>query len=279
MTEGADNDMQLDLVNRVGIVTGGASGIGLAISKALADSGVRVAILDLDGGAAKAAADEVVGSIPILADVSRRADVEKAFAAVEEELGPLDILVNNAGYARGATLERRMQALEPEGEITETPSSSRRYDVTVNVTDEEWRHMLAVHLDGTFFCTRAALTSMVRRGRGAIVNIASVAGVEGSTGAPHYSAAKGGILAFTRSVAKEVIAQGIRVNAVAPGYIETPMASAMTGAMRQMALARTPLGRLGTAEEVAAAVLFLASDQASFFVGQSISPNGGIFTA
>jgi 3-oxoacyl-[acyl-carrier protein] reductase len=138
--------------------------------------------------------------------------------------------------------------------------------------------MLAVHLDGTFFGTRAAATSMVSRGSGSIVNLASVCGIEGCTGFPHYSAAKAGILGFTRAVAKELAVQGIRVNAVAPGFIDTAASQAMDNPLRQAQRARTPLGRFGRPEEIAATVAFLASDDAAFFVGQTLSPNGGIVT-
>jgi 3-oxoacyl-[acyl-carrier protein] reductase len=147
----------------------------------------------------------------------------------------------------------------------------------VRLPDEEWRRMLAVHLDGTFYGTRAAARSMGPRGTGAIVNVSSVCGLEGCVGHPHYSAAKAGILGFTRAVAKELIVQGIRVNAVAPGFVRTASA-ALNERQRAAIASRTPIGRHGRPEEVAAAVAFLASDDASFFVGETVSPNGGIVT-
>ena len=136
--------------------------------------------------------------------------------------------------------------------------------------------MLAVHLDGTFFGTRAAARSMAARRTGAIVNIASVCGLEGCTGYPHYSAAKAGIIGFTRAVAKELIVQGIRVNAVAPGFIDTATSEALDNPLREAQRLRTPIGRFGRPEEIAATVAFLAGDDAGFFVGQTLSPNGGI---
>jgi 3-oxoacyl-[acyl-carrier protein] reductase len=151
-------------------------------------------------------------------------------------------------------------------------------DATVQLTDEEWRRMLSIHLDGTFHCTRAALRSMAQRGSGVIVNIASICGMEGCTGAPHYSAAKAGILGFTRAVAKEVILQGVRVNAIAPGYIDTPLLDPMSETVRQATVVQTPIGRLGTAKEIAALALYLATDEAAFFVGATLSPNGGYVT-
>ena len=149
----------------------------------------------------------------------------------------------------------------------------------VRLSDEEWRHLLAVHLDGTFYCTRAAARSMSVRGTGVIVNMASICRIEGCTGHPHYSAAKAGILGFTRSVAKELIVQGIRVNAVAPGFVDTSRLKGALDAGRQAMAARTPAGRLGTPAEIAATVAFLASDDAVYFVGATLSPNGGLVTA
>jgi 3-oxoacyl-[acyl-carrier protein] reductase len=138
--------------------------------------------------------------------------------------------------------------------------------------------MLAVHLDGTFYGTRAAARSMARRGGGVIVNIASVCGLEGCTGFPHYSAAKAGVLGFTRAVAKELIVQGIRVNAVAPGFLESPGAGIDGSALRTAQRLRTPAGRFGRSEEIAGTVAFLATDDAAFFVGETLSPNGGLVT-
>jgi 3-oxoacyl-[acyl-carrier protein] reductase len=146
--------------------------------------------------------------------------------------------------------------------------------------DEDWRQMLAVHLDGTFYGTRAAARSMAARETGSIVNIASICGIEGCTGHPHYSAAKGGILAFTRTVAKELIQQNVRVNAIAPGFVDTQLVSgSLTEPLVAAVVMQTPQGRLGRPEEVAAAVAFLATDDASFFVGDTVSPNGGFVTS
>ena len=141
--------------------------------------------------------------------------------------------------------------------------------------DGVWRRTLAIHLDGTFHCTREALKVMEVRRRGKIINMASIAGTTGLAGSPDYCAAKGGIIAFTKSVAKEVAHLGIQVNALAPGFIDTPLLDEMSPAMKTMFLAQTPLGRLGTAEEIAAAALYLASPAADFVTGQVLSPNGG----
>jgi 3-oxoacyl-[acyl-carrier protein] reductase len=152
-------------------------------------------------------------------------------------------------------------------------------DALVRLSDDEWTQLLRVHLDGTFFGTRAAARLMAPRGRGAIVNMASVCGIEGCTGHPHYSAAKAGILGFTRAVAKELIVQGIRVNALAPGHVDTSRLRGRLDATRRAIAAETPAGRLAQPEEIAAATAFLVSDDAAYFVGATLSPNGGLVTA
>jgi len=151
-------------------------------------------------------------------------------------------------------------------------------DVTQEMTDEAWHRMIAVHLNGTFFCTREALRLMSRQDQGAIINMSSVA-AWGIEAVPHYSAAKAGILGFTRAVAREVGSRKIRVNAICPGYIDTPMTQPMSDLMRKAVVARTPLGRYADPDEVAQAALFLASDDSSFFTGQWLSPNGGLLIA
>jgi 3-oxoacyl-[acyl-carrier protein] reductase len=151
------------------------------------------------------------------------------------------------------------------------------WDVTQSMTDEAWHRVIAVHLHGTFYCTREALTLMSRQNSGAIVNVSSVAALMGLETVPHYSAAKGAILAFTRAVAREVASRNIRVNAICPGYIDTPMTASISELGRRAVLARTPMGRVGEPREIAATALFLASDESSFFTGQWLSPNGGLF--
>jgi 3-oxoacyl-[acyl-carrier protein] reductase len=266
------------LEGRVGLVTGGGSGIGKAICERLAREGARVAALDIDENAAQATA-ELVGGIAVRADVSDSSSVDGALAEAEATLGPVDTWVNNAGVRAAAQAERVNPRAEQQlAEAAANGSIATPLEGLVRLPDEEWRRLLAVHLDGTFYGTRAAARSMAARGGGAIVNIASICGIVGCTGFPHYSAAKGGILAFTRAVAKELIVQGIRVNAVAPGFIETPT-TAMTSDRLQAALRlQVPAGRYGRPEEVAATVAFLASDDAAFFVGETLSPNGGLVT-
>ena len=267
------------LEGRVAVVTGGGSGIGEAIAIRLAKEGARVAVLDLNESAAALTAGLCDG-IAVTADVSKSAEVDAALATAEAQLGPVDIWVNNAGVAGKPDWAKPVNA-RAEQQIAEmgTGAVTTTLDALVTMDDEEWRRMLAVHLDGTFYGTRAAARSMVQRKTGAIVNIASICGLIGCTGHPHYSAAKAGIAAFSRTVAKELILSGIRVNSVAPGFIETPLLqSGMTDTLNAVTIMATPQGRLGRPEEVAATVAFLASDEASFYVGQNLSPNGGIVT-
>ena len=263
------------LAGRVAVVTGGGSGIGEATCIRLADDGARVAVLDIDEGAAELTAKLAGDGLAVVADVTDPAAVEAALARVEGELGPVDVWVNNAGISGGPVSERVNPRAEQQlaeaagGEVTTA------LDSLVRMEDEEWRRMLSVHLDGTFYGTGAAARSMAPRGTGAIVNVASICGIGGCTGHPHYSAAKGGIIAFTRTVARELIRQNVRVNAVAPGFVDTPLVAALSPAMRATMLAQTPVGRLGTVAEIAAAALYLAAPEADFVTGQVLSPNGG----
>jgi NAD(P)-dependent dehydrogenase (short-subunit alcohol dehydrogenase family) len=264
---------------RVAAVTGGGAGIGEAICHRLAADGAKLAVLDLSLDTAQRTAQAIDGAIALQVDVADSGAVDLAVEQIERELGPLAIFVNNAGavgleHVRRVTplLERQREEIAASG-CAQTP-----LDALARLTDEEWRSLLAVHLDGTFYGTRAAARAMAPRGVGVIVNMASICGLEGCTGHPHYSAAKAGILGLTRSVAKELIVQGIRVNAVAPGFVDTRRLKGSLGAGRQAELARTPLGRLGTPEEIAAAVAFLASDDAAYFVGATLTPNGGLLT-
>ena len=264
----------------VAAVTGGAAGIGKAICLRLAAEGASVAVLDLDQARAERTVDAAgTRGLALEVDVSDSAAVESAVERIENELGPLGVFVNNAGASGAEHIRRvtaRMDAQRAEaaaGQIL-TP-----LDALVRLSDEEWRRLLSIHLDGTFYGTRAAARAMLARGSGVIVNIASVCGIEGCAGHPHYSAAKAGIIGFTRSVAKELILQGVRVNAVAPGYIDSGSELAEVDERRRAMALRTPAGRLGTPAEVAATVAFLASEDGSYFVGATLSPNGGLVTA
>jgi 3-oxoacyl-[acyl-carrier protein] reductase len=273
----------MKLQDRIALVTGGGSGLGRAIALRFAEEGAHVVVNELRLGTAEQTVSEMkgpAGGRAIQADVADSAQVKAMFATIERELGVLDILVNNAGIAFGPGDDRAAIGQKAEAVIMEAVSGQgiqTHLDITQNLSDESWRRMLAVHLDGTFFCTREALRLMSRQNRGAIINLSSVAALGGLEAVPHYSAAKGGILAFTRAVARDVASRGIRVNAICPGYIDTPMTEPMSPLIRAAVIARTPLGRTGDPREVAATALFLASDDSSFFTGQWLSPNGGLF--
>ena len=271
----------MKLEGRVALVTGGGSGIGRAIALRFAEEGARVLVNDVNGEAAARTAAEIGGAArAVPADVSRSAEVRAMFAGVERDPGTLDVLVNNAGIAEAAPGDRERIRAKSEARLTELIGGQgiqTHWDITTEMTDEAWTRMLAVHLNGTFFCTREALRLMGRQGRGVIINLSSVAALMGLEAAPHYSAAKAGILGFTRAVAREVGSRGIRVNAICPGFIDTPMTAGFSPLMRMAVLSRTPLGRWGEPEEVAATALFLASDDGAFYTGQWLSPGGGIF--
>ena len=263
------------------LVTGGGSGIGRAIAARLAAEGARVMVNDIRAEAAEAVARSLGGeACAVVADVADSARVRAMFAELARAFGGLDVLINNAGIAEVDPSNREALGAKVETRVAEMMTGTREthWDVTQGLSDADWKRMLAVHLDGTFYCTREALTLMSRVNRGAIVNISSVAGLMGLELAPHYAAAKAGILGFTRSVAREVASRGIRVNAICPGFIDTPILDPLPPVVRIIAERQTPLGRIGKPEEIAAAAAFLASDEAAFITGQWLSPNGGLLT-
>jgi 3-oxoacyl-[acyl-carrier protein] reductase len=267
------------LAGRVAVVTGGGSGIGAAIARLFAAEGARVAIADVSGEGAERVAAEIRkaggAAIAVPTDVAESGQVDRLFARVLAEWKTVDILSNNAGIGE---LSPSLRQQGEEAAMAMLGGARRSLGVTSRMDDAEWRRMVEIHLFGTFYCTRAALRVMEEKGSGAIVNMASVAGLSGIPGAPHYGAAKAGIIGLTKSVALEVGRVGIRVNAIAPGLIDTPMTADAPPMIRQMVVLRTPLGRSGQPEEIAATALFLASDEASFLTGQVLSPNGGLHT-
>ena len=275
----------MKLKDKVALVTGAGSGIGRAIATLFSQEGAHVVVNDLSEQAARETVEALgaagSGARAIRADVADSAQVKAMFAEIEREFGSLDVLVNNAGIAGTSAADRDKLRERADTRIMELMSGQgirTHLDVTQEMTDEAWHRMIAVHLNGTFFCTREALRLMSRRDQGAIINMSSVA-AWGIEAVPHYSAAKAGILGFTRAVAREVASRKIRVNAICPGYIDTPMTQPMSDLMRKAVVARTPLGRYALPNEVAQTALFLASDDSSFFTGQWLSPNGGLLIA
>lgn len=242
--------------DRVVLITGGTRGIGRATAIGFAREGARVAVNYIDGQEeAEALRAELLSmgaeAIAVYADVSRSSDVDAMVERVVSHFGRIDCLVNNAGYSQ----------MKP---------------VTA-ITDGDWRRMIGVLLDGTFYCSRAVIPHLLAQGTGAIINVASDLGQVGCEALAHYVAAKGGVISLTKAMARELGPASIRVNAVAPGAIRTRLlADFPEGADPEGAAERYPLRRLGNPEEVAAAILFLAGEEASFFTGQVLSPNGGI---
>jgi len=275
----------MKLKDRVALVTGAGSGIGRAIALLFAEEGARVVVNDI---APDAAAETVLamgsagrGGFACQADVSVSAEVKAMFARVAEACGRLDILVNNAGIAEtpGARTEEINRKAEARlGEMMAGGPVRTHWDITRDLSDEDWHRMIGVHLNGTFFCSREALKLMTPERGGAIVNLSSTAALRGIEVASHYGAAKGGILSFTRSLAREVASQGIRVNAICPGWVDTPMTQGFSPVFHAVITSQIPMGRWGEAREIAAAALFLASEESSYFTGQWLSPNGGLFT-
>jgi 2-hydroxycyclohexanecarboxyl-CoA dehydrogenase len=239
------------------IVTGAARGIGNAIAARLAEAGMAVALCDLDGASAASAAAKLAAegrrAVGVPLDVSDGAAVRAAFERVARELGPVDVLVNNAGIdVIGPFVESR---------------------------EETWDRLIAVNLKGTLLCCRAALDGMIARGDGRIVNLGSDAGRVGSSGEAVYSATKGGVIAFTKTLAREVARHNIRVNCVCPGPTDTALLGQVAeySAKLREGLARAiPLRRIGQPDEIAAAVAFLVSDDARYVTGQTLSVNGGL---
>jgi 3-oxoacyl-[acyl-carrier protein] reductase len=270
----------MKLENRVAIVTGGGSGIGEAICRRFDAEGARVVVFDIRRDAAQAVAGSLRGgSAALEVDVTDSGAVDRAFDEVVEQFGQLDVLVNNAGIAGGAEARRAGERLAQRAREAASGTVTTRMHSTIGISDDEFRRMLETNLFGCFYCTRAALRHMAERGSGAIVNIGSRCGQEGCEMLPHYSASKGAIHALTRAVARDVAEQGVRVNAVAPGFVDTPINDFLPREAIDVAVNATPIERMGTPDEIAACALFLASDDGSFMVGQVIGPNGGLNTS
>lgn len=247
--------MEMCLEGRTALVTGASRGIGRAIAECLASLGASVAINYVSRPDAAAEVVQAIESrqgqaIAVQADVSSSESVAAMVADVEDRLGPIQILINNAGITRDGLFAR--------------------------MSEQDWRAVIDTNLTGAFLCTKAVLRKMMRQRWGRIVNVSSVAGLAGNAGQANYAAAKAGLIGFTRSLAKEVGARQITVNAVAPGFVETDMTSGLEEQWKDQALALTPAGRFGRPGEVASTVAFLCTDEAAYITGQVISIDGGL---
>lgn len=268
------------LKDRVALVTGGGSGIGEAICTRFDAEGASVAVLDIRADAAQLTAGLLENeSLAIEADVTDSGQVNRAVEQVIDRFGKLDVLVNNAGIAGGEESRRNAERLVQRLREAERGEPVTPLEATVHITDEEFGAMMETHVYGAFYCIRAAIPHMVRQGGGTIVNVGSRCGQEGCVVTPHYSAAKGALHALTRVVAQDLAPQGIRVNGIAPGFVDTPINTFLPQEAIDAAIAATPLARQGRPAEIADAAVFLASDESSFIVGQMIAPNGGINTS
>ncbi|MDC0531058.1 SDR family oxidoreductase [Alphaproteobacteria bacterium] len=266
------------LKNKVALITGGAKGLGASIAHHFFNEGAKIILCDINLDEALKTAKKLNGTAYYM-DVSNSNNVQDVFIEIQSKFKQLDILVNNAGIngfeKRQDLLDERIKINNLQSkEFSETGKIESHFDVTVNMTDEEWMNMISVHLNGTFFCTREALKIMNDMNKGSIINMGSVLGTTGGPSSPHYSAAKAAILGFTRSTARELASRNIRVNAIAPGYIDTDMTSSL-GDVKKLVKSGTPMKRFGDAEDISWAAVYLASEEAKFVTGQTLSPNGG----
>jgi 3-oxoacyl-[acyl-carrier protein] reductase len=239
-----------DLTGKTALVTGASGGIGGAVARTLQAQGARVAISGTRREALDALAGELGGAVTLPCDLGDREAVEALIPKAEGALGQLDILVANAGIAKDNLL--------------------------VQMRDEDWDQVLAVNLTATFRLARAAVKGMMRRRYGRLIGITSVVGVTGNAGQSNYTAAKAGMIGMFKSIAKEYAKRGVTANCVAPGFIATPMTDKLNDKQREAILAMVPAGRLGDGADVAAAVLYLASDEAAYVTGQTLHVNGGM---
>ena len=266
------------LNGKTAVITGGAKGLGRSIAEKFYEEGCEIIICDILSSEAYKVAKKLKGKSFDL-DVSDSKQVSSIFNDINNLYNKIDILINNAGINgfenRPDIIEERININKAQiREYSENKTINTHFDVTVNMSDFDWFKMINTHLSGTFFCTREALKIMNKSNSGSIINMGSVLGTTGGPSSPHYSAAKGGILAYTRALARELASRNIRVNAIAPGYIDTDMTNNL-GYVKDIVKSQTPMKKFGAAEDIAWAAVYLASDEAKFMTGQTISPNGG----
>ncbi len=241
----------MNFENKTALVTGSARGIGRVIAQSFATAGANVVISDVDQAACEKTASEIGGAaIACRADVTSADDIDQLFKTVTDKFKRIDIVVNNAGITRDGLM--------------------------IRMDEKDWDTVLDINLKGAFLVTKSAARIMMKQRYGRIVNISSVVGLTGNAGQANYSASKAGLIALTKTSAKELGSRGVTVNAVAPGYIETEMTAALPEAAREFFLSKVVLGRPGTPEDVARAVLFLASDEAAYVTGQVLAIDGGM---
>ena len=266
------------LKDKVALITGGAKGLGASIAKHFFNEGAKIILCDINVDLATKRANELGGTAYYM-DVSNSSTVKDVFSKVKSNYNQLDILVNNAGINgfenRQDIIDERIKINNLQNkEFSELGKIKSHFDVTVNMSDEEWHKMISIHLNGTFFCTREALKIMNNQKKASIINMGSVLGTTGGPSSPHYSAAKAAILGYTRATAKELASRNIRVNAIAPGYIDTDMTSSL-GDVKTLVKSATPMKKFGETDDIAWAAVYLASEESKFVTGQTISPNGG----
>ena len=241
----------MDFEDKTAVVTGSARGIGRVIAQSFATAGANVVISDIDQAACEKTASEIGGAaIACRADVTNAGDIDQLFKTITDKFKRIDIVVNNAGITRDGLM--------------------------IRMDEKDWDTVLDINLKGAFLVTKSAAWIMMKQRYGRIVNISSVVGLTGNAGQANYSASKAGLIALTKTSAKELGSRGVTVNAVAPGYIETEMTAALPEAAREFFLSKVVLGRPGTPEDVARAVLFLASDEAAYVTGQVLAIDGGM---
>jgi len=245
----------MKLEGKNALITGGAQGIGKSIALAMAKEGAGIGIADVNLESAQATADEIkalgVKSLALRLDVSNQANVSEAFKTFKTEFGSLDILINNAGITRDTLLMR--------------------------MKEEDWDAVLNINLKGSFLCSKEAIKIMVKQKAGKIVSISSVVAFMGNPGQANYSSSKAGLIGLTKTIAKEYANRGIRANAVAPGFIQTAMTDAVSEEVKNEMHKAIPLGKFGTSEDVANAVIFLSSADSDYITGQVIHVNGGMY--